>query len=319
MPFKVGDVVQVNYLNKDKWFPATIRAVNFINKADKTYDYGVEYLDTKNKVYGVNGGTVREQEVQQTRKRKAPADENHNSQPKKKAKKGKTTSKKKKKKAKAKPKKTFTTTARGKATEEELKINKKISKHLNQIAQEESGFKRSAVMKGARIVALLSHPLESGENFQAHKGIGKGIAAYIQEFFDEDLAADISSDEDNDNMGDLTKRFKPTAAQKKLVKEVHQQVVEKKWNNNKLKEMLGWNDQRKAGNKADMIQRIAECKVYGCLPKCPKCSAVNIKLKDDNSGLYYCKGYFDDDQWTPCEYLTGEVERPKWDDECEED
>ena len=38
-----------------------------------------------------------------------------------------------------------------------------------------------------------------------------------------------------------------------------------------LKDMLSRNQQLKSGNKAVLVDRIVDCIVDGCLPKCAKC------------------------------------------------
>eukprot|EP00658_Telonema_sp_P-2_P046419 TRINITY_DN3458_c0_g1_i3.p2 TRINITY_DN3458_c0_g1~~TRINITY_DN3458_c0_g1_i3.p2 ORF type:complete len:101 (-),score=34.89 TRINITY_DN3458_c0_g1_i3:504-806(-) len=38
-----------------------------------------------------------------------------------------------------------------------------------------------------------------------------------------------------------------------------------------LQGLLGMNDQKKSGAKEEMVQRCADAKMWGCLPKCPEC------------------------------------------------
>lgn len=96
-----------------------------------------------------------------------------------------------------------------------------------------------------------------------------------------------------------------------------------------LKARLRENDQLVGGTKGALIQRIKECVVFGCLPRCPKCGGeipvvflwsdcrggaysldlilgiftcthtliAGGKLKPHKvAGMFKCPGYMDDDQ-----------------------
>ena len=78
-----------------------------------------------------------------------------------------------------------------------------------------------------------------------------------------------------------------------------------------LKALLRQNNGKVTGTKAELIARCAEGKVLGAFPTCPLCSGgkPSLNLK---TGEYKCPGYMDDDQWSPCFWKGGEVERPAW-------
>lgn len=44
--------------------------------------------------------------------------------------------------------------------------------------------------------------------------------------------------------------------------------------------MLKFNDQVMTGNKSNLIERIAEGKVLGCIPKCTECGGGRPKWKE---------------------------------------
>ena len=58
-----------------------------------------------------------------------------------------------------------------------------------------------------------------------------------------------------------------------------------------------------SGNKKQLIVRVAEGRVLGAIPRCPKCSGGKPSF-DSSTGLYKCRGYFDDDQYVPCSWLA---------------
>merc|ERR1712157_390249 len=70
-----------------------------------------------------------------------------------------------------------------------------------------------------------------------------------------------------------------------------------------LKDLLRHNDQTMSGTKQILCERIADCKLYGILPRCEVCGgAARLKLVSyisqfghGGKGRYYCPGYFDDE------------------------
>ena len=83
-----------------------------------------------------------------------------------------------------------------------------------------------------------------------------------------------------------------------------------------LKDLLLTNRQRRTGNKAELIERIADCKTLGAIPKCPKCGGGWPRYCN-KTAKYSCEGYHDDDKWRWCkgkwEGATSIV-REKWQD-----
>jgi hypothetical protein len=82
-----------------------------------------------------------------------------------------------------------------------------------------------------------------------------------------------------------------------------------------LKEMLRKNDQIIGGNKTELINRIADAKVLGAIPRCPRCSGGRPKF-DPKTSTYKCPGFQDDDKWRFCnkKYTFEELPREKWRD-----
>ena len=80
-----------------------------------------------------------------------------------------------------------------------------------------------------------------------------------------------------------------------------------------LKEILSKNRQIKTGTKTELLNRVAEGKLLGALPNCPKCMGGRIKF-DIKSGEYYCKGFMDDDVFKNCNYKTLTCDRNEWQD-----
>ena len=93
----------------------------------------------------------------------------------------------------------------------------------------------------------------------------------------------------------------------------------------KLKELLRSNNQKVSGTKRELIERIADCKLYGCMPKCSECNTAILRVIYENNkkyghsgvGRYYCPGYYDDEaQFQQCLWTGDEsqVKRPEWKD-----
>jgi len=104
-----------------------------------------------------------------------------------------------------------------------------------------------------------------------------------------------------------------TAAEKKEEKEIEE--ISETLQDHKVKdlrEMLKKNSQPfSGGNKADVIYRVAEGKVRGALPKCPKCYTATLKF-DRKARSYRCPGYMDDEDFHRCSYKSDTAEREKW-------
>lgn len=59
-----------------------------------------------------------------------------------------------------------------------------------------------------------------------------------------------------------------------------------------LRSMLRLNKQRTTGRKVDLVDRVADCMVFGCLPKCPSCGFGYIRFSEEKQ-LFVCPGGFD--------------------------
>merc|ERR1712059_146353 len=102
-------------------------------------------------------------------------------------------------------------------------------------------------------------------------------------------------------MGEPTKADLEKIANEKAKFRGYKQEFEKK-TCAQLKELLQKNDQTKTGNKSALVTRIARCKLYGCLPRCPECGGGRLKAAyvqewgHEGNGTFSCPGYFDDDE-----------------------
>jgi len=82
---------------------------------------------------------------------------------------------------------------------------------------------------------------------------------------------------------------------------------------NELKEMLRKNDQTMSGTKKELVQRVADGKVLGKIPRCPRCAGGRPKF-DAKTGMYKCPGYRDDEDFKFCnkKYTMEELPREEW-------
>jgi len=85
-----------------------------------------------------------------------------------------------------------------------------------------------------------------------------------------------------------------------------------------LKQCLRANDQLLSGNKADLVERCVDRKVYGNLPRCPQCGIGRLKCSysrkygHSGNGLFTCPGGYDDDEYKRCSYRSATAVRPAW-------
>ena len=90
-----------------------------------------------------------------------------------------------------------------------------------------------------------------------------------------------------------------------------------------LKGKLRKNSQKVSGTKRELIERIADCKLYGCMPKCSECGTGTLRVIYENNkkyghtghGRYYCPGFVDDDGVFQTCLWTGDetkIKREKW-------
>lgn len=87
------------------------------------------------------------------------------------------------------------------------------------------------------------------------------------------------------------------------------------WTNVKLKEVLKKNEQSMSGNKDQLVQKVADGKVMGKIPRCPKCFGGRPRY-DYIKGTYHCHGYRDDEDMVECdkELTKEELPRETWTD-----
>jgi len=107
----------------------------------------------------------------------------------------------------------------------------------------------------------------------------------------------------------------------KKEKEMYAEIMEelRKSTVTAMKKMLTHNGMVKTGDKQEVMERVADCKLYGVPPLCPECGGARLKVKyapkygHDGQGEWSCKGFWDDDHFHHCAYKTNEeMDRTKW-------
>jgi len=78
-----------------------------------------------------------------------------------------------------------------------------------------------------------------------------------------------------------------------------------------LKVMLRRNGLAVSGTKDALLERIAEAKVLGSIPKCSLCGGGRPAW-DKKYGYWVCKGYLDDVVWEDCSFISTSVTRVPW-------
>ena len=66
-----------------------------------------------------------------------------------------------------------------------------------------------------------------------------------------------------------------------------------------LKDQCKKNGMKVSGNKTDLVERIADAKVLGVIPKCPSCAGGRPKL-NPKTKIYFCTGYQEDTVFKNC-------------------
>ena len=66
-----------------------------------------------------------------------------------------------------------------------------------------------------------------------------------------------------------------------------------------LKDMCRQNQMKISGTKPELLERIADAKILGVIPKCPHCGGGRPKL-DVKTMTYHCAGYRDDVDFVNC-------------------
>lgn len=89
--------------------------------------------------------------------------------------------------------------------------------------------------------------------------------------------------------------------------------------NNEMKAILKINDQKMSGKKLELIERCADGKLYGGIPKCEECGGGRLQVNypfpfgHKGQGNWFCKGYYDDGDFQPCFRKTTDIqEREAW-------
>lgn len=110
-------------------------------------------------------------------------------------------------------------------------------------------------------------------------------------------------------------------AKRKKEKREHKVLCEelRQCTNQRLKNMLKHNRMVQSGNKDDLVRRVADCKMYGCYPRCPECGGGTLRVRyvahqfgHDGQGSWNCPGYMEDDEFVRCSFRSTEkLERPK--------
>ena len=71
-------------------------------------------------------------------------------------------------------------------------------------------------------------------------------------------------------------------------------------------------------DKADLVERCVDRKLYGNLPRCPQCGLGRVKVRyasllgHGGQGAFTCPGGYDDDEYVHCGYRAQSAERPPW-------
>jgi hypothetical protein len=71
--------------------------------------------------------------------------------------------------------------------------------------------------------------------------------------------------------------------------------------------------QSMSGNKDELIEKVADGRVLGRIPRCPKCFGGRPKFTF-RAGTYHCSGYRDDTDFINCHntFELNEITREKW-------
>ncbi|CAK75956.1 unnamed protein product (macronuclear) [Paramecium tetraurelia] len=149
---------------------------------------------------------------------------------------------------------------------------------------------------------------DSGDDNKKTKKQRKEVAKKDKKLETTKKAESYESQSDEDEPGILVLYDKP---QKEEFRKI-QQDLEKK-TAGQLKSMLKANDQTQMGNKAELIERIADCMIKGCLEKCPNCSGGRPKFNPTQK-VFKCPGYMDDTEFRFCNKVYGpkDLKRIPW-------
>ncbi|OMJ87698.1 hypothetical protein SteCoe_10542 [Stentor coeruleus] len=104
-----------------------------------------------------------------------------------------------------------------------------------------------------------------------------------------------------------------TPDQYKKFVELKEKLDEK--TNNDLKEICRNNGQKVTGTKSELVERIADGKILGAIPKCPSCGGGRPKW-DAKTATYKCPGYMEDSDFINCnkKFIASDIQRSPWQD-----
>merc|ERR1712228_482871 len=151
----------------------------------------------------------------------------------------------------------------------------------------------------------------------------------VSELKEQCRAFDVKQSGKKAEIQERLRNFLKNEAKRKEIKKKYELKEEKEWNeiyervkakkNYELKAMLEKNNVIKGGNKKELIERVCDCTLYGAYPSCPRCGGGKLKVTypykfgHKGHGLWFCKGYMDDDEFVYCRFKSREeIERPKW-------
>lgn len=80
---------------------------------------------------------------------------------------------------------------------------------------------------------------------------------------------------------------------------------------NELKEECRLNDQKVSGIKKELVERVADGRVKGAIPRCPQCTGGKLRF-NPRTGNYKCPGYMDDEDFVKCNKVYKSLIRRKW-------
>ena len=198
-------------------------------------------------------------------------------------------------KQKAKPVKKAKDESEDEDESEEEKVNTKSKK----ITKQPKDTKKAAASK-KKGKAKDESDEDAGSDSDDAKGKGKKKAAPKKE---------TKAKKDDSKSSSSIKGYTPEQYEK--YKEYLKDLESEK--NDALKDALKKNDQASTGNKKELIAKVADGKVLGKIPRCPKCDGGRPRF-DFKKGTYTCPGYRDDTDYVNCrkKYTVEELKREEW-------
>jgi len=80
-----------------------------------------------------------------------------------------------------------------------------------------------------------------------------------------------------------------------------------------LKNELARNHQPITGRKDELVDRVADGRLLGAIPKCPSCLYGYLHF-DKDTGIYHCPGSYQEDHFARCgkNYNMDQIKREPW-------